>query len=41
MHHEHSRHEDLVIFKTYNDYFPAVAKPYNDDHESHHDLIHK
>ena len=41
MHAEHARHEDLVIFKTYNEYFPGVAKPYNDDHEHHHESLRK
>ena len=41
MHEEHSKHEDMVIFKAYNDIFPFVARPYNSDHEEHHVLIHK
>ena len=30
---EHSKHEDQVIFKTFNDFFPEHAKQYNDDHK--------
>mmetsp|Transcript_38079 Transcript_38079/g.84818 ORF Transcript_38079/g.84818 Transcript_38079/m.84818 type:complete len:945 (+) Transcript_38079:211-3045(+) len=41
MHEEHSQHEDRVIFKTYNDYFPQVAGPYNNDHDHHHDELKK
>jgi len=32
VHEEHAKHEDLVIFKTFNDYFPDHAKTWNDDH---------
>eukprot|EP00955_Chlamydomonas_euryale_P000243 2855-Chlamydomonas_euryale.AAC.1 len=35
-HEEHARHEDLAIFKTYNDFFPGVAGPWNQEHEDHH-----
>uniref|UniRef100_A0A7S2I7X6 Glutaredoxin domain-containing protein n=1 Tax=Helicotheca tamesis TaxID=374047 RepID=A0A7S2I7X6_9STRA len=32
VHEEHARHEDEVIFKTFNDYFHEHARKYNDDH---------
>lgn len=41
MHDEHSKHEDLVIFKTFNDYFPEHATKWNTDHEEHHTKFHK
>lgn len=37
-HGEHSRHEDLVIFRTYDELFPGVAKPSCDEHEAHHEV---
>eukprot|EP00798_Chlamydomonas_sp_ICE-L_P003362 gene3362-13393_t len=40
-HDEHSRHEDLVIFKTYHDYFPGLVQPYNDEHAEHHGIMEK
>ncbi|KAL7580306.1 hypothetical protein ACA910_004342 [Epithemia clementina (nom. ined.)] len=36
VHEEHSNHEDKIIFKTFNDYFPEHAKKWNDDHEEDH-----
>lgn len=36
MHMEHSKHEDEVIFKTFNDFFPEHARKYNDDHAEDH-----
>jgi len=38
-HEEHARHEDLAIFKTYNDFFPGVAGPWNQEHEDHHKVM--
>ena len=38
-HEEHSRHEDLAIFKAYDEIFPGVTKQFNDDHDGHHDLL--
>mmetsp|Transcript_24281 Transcript_24281/g.32351 ORF Transcript_24281/g.32351 Transcript_24281/m.32351 type:complete len:987 (+) Transcript_24281:202-3162(+) len=32
VHEEHAKHEDEVIFKTFNDYFHEHALKYNDDH---------
>mmetsp|Transcript_26567 Transcript_26567/g.61032 ORF Transcript_26567/g.61032 Transcript_26567/m.61032 type:complete len:971 (+) Transcript_26567:150-3062(+) len=41
VHEEHAKHEDEVIFKIFNDYFPEHAKKYNDDHaEDHAKLEH-
>merc|ERR1712226_107659 len=41
VHEEHAKHEDEVIFKTFNDYFPDHAKKWNDDHtEDHKKLEH-
>lgn len=37
LHEEHSRHEDEVIFKAFNDLFPEQGKKWNDDHE--HDRV--
>jgi tellurite resistance protein TehA-like permease len=36
LHSEHSKHEDQVIFKTFNDYFSDHAKKYNADHAEDH-----
>jgi tellurite resistance protein TehA-like permease/hemerythrin-like domain-containing protein len=36
LHEEHSKHEDEVIFKTFNDYFADHAKKYNEDHAEDH-----
>lgn len=36
LHDEHSKHEDEIIFKTFNDWFHDHAKKYNDDHEDYH-----
>lgn len=36
LHEEHSKHEDQVIFKTFNDFFPEHARKWNDDHEEDH-----
>eukprot|EP00523_Entomoneis_sp_CCMP467_P011515 CAMPEP_0168717948 /NCGR_PEP_ID=MMETSP0724-20121128/261_1 /TAXON_ID=265536 /ORGANISM="Amphiprora sp., Strain CCMP467" /LENGTH=1003 /DNA_ID=CAMNT_0008764437 /DNA_START=689 /DNA_END=3700 /DNA_ORIENTATION=+ len=33
VHQEHSKHEDKVIFKTFNDLFPGHCKEYFQDHE--------
>ena len=32
VHEEHAKHEDEVIFKMFNDWFPDHAKKWNDDH---------
>jgi len=37
IHEEHSRHEDEVIFKAFNDLFPEQGKRFNDDHA--HDRV--
>ncbi|CAB9507889.1 Glutaredoxin-C4 [Seminavis robusta] len=39
VHDEHSKHEDQVIFKEFNDWFSKHAKKYNDDHEDFHAKI--
>ena len=39
LHAEHARHEDEVIFKTFNDYFSEHAQKYNDDHEEDHEKV--
>jgi tellurite resistance protein TehA-like permease/glutaredoxin len=39
VHDEHSKHEDEVIFKEFNDWFSRHAKQYNDDHEDFHAKI--
>lgn len=39
VHDEHSKHEDQVIFKEFNDWFSKHAKKYNDDHEDFHTKI--
>jgi Hemerythrin HHE cation binding domain len=36
LHEEHSKHEDEIIFKTFNDFFPDHAKKYNEDHNNDH-----
>jgi tellurite resistance protein TehA-like permease len=36
LHEEHSKHEDEVIFKVFNDWFHEHAKQFNDDHEEFH-----
>mmetsp|Transcript_24506 Transcript_24506/g.68292 ORF Transcript_24506/g.68292 Transcript_24506/m.68292 type:complete len:995 (-) Transcript_24506:304-3288(-) len=36
LHDEHSKHEDEVIFKMFNDWFPEHAKKYNNDHDGYH-----
>jgi tellurite resistance protein TehA-like permease len=36
MHEEHAKHEDKVIFKVFNDFFPEHARKYNDDHAEDH-----
>jgi tellurite resistance protein TehA-like permease len=36
LHEEHAKHEDQVIFKTFNDFFPQHARKYNDDHAEDH-----
>ncbi|KAG1668505.1 hypothetical protein FOA52_012099 [Chlamydomonas sp. UWO 241] len=38
-HTEHAKHEDLAIFKTYNEFFPGVATQWNEEHEAHHKII--
>jgi len=35
LHEEHSKHEDEVVFKRFNDFFDEHAKQWNDDHEEH------
>lgn len=39
VHDEHSKHEDEVIFKEFNDWFAKHAKKYNEDHEDFHAKI--
>jgi tellurite resistance protein TehA-like permease/glutaredoxin len=39
VHDEHSKHEDEVIFKEFNNWFSKHAKEYNDDHEDFHAKI--
>ena len=39
VHDEHSKHEDDVIFKEFNDWFSKHAKKFNDDHEDFHKKI--
>lgn len=41
LHEEHAKHEDEVIFKTFNDYFPDHAKKWNDDHAEDHKKLHQ
>lgn len=41
VHEEHAKHEDEVIFKTFNDYFADHAAKYNDDHAQDHELLKK
>lgn len=41
VHDEHSKHEDEVIFKEFNDWFSEHAKKYNDDHEDFHAKINQ
>ena len=36
LHEEHAKHEDKIIFKTFNDYFPEHARKYNEDHAADH-----
>jgi len=36
LHEEHSKHEDTVIFKLFNDLFPEHCLKYNDEHEEDH-----
>lgn len=41
LHEEHAKHEDEVIFKTFNDFFHDFAKTWNDDHaDDHHIMDH-
>ncbi|KAA8499144.1 S-type anion channel SLAH3 [Porphyridium purpureum] len=39
IHDEHSKAEDKVIFKEFNDWFPAVAQRWNMDHDDDHKVI--
>jgi hypothetical protein len=39
MHAEHSRHEDDIIFKAYDDWFPGVAQVYHTEHEETHVVL--
>lgn len=32
VHEEHAKHEDLVVFKTFHDYFPKHTRRYYEDH---------
>lgn len=41
LHDEHSKHEDLVIFKVFNDWFHDHAKKFNADHEHYHEIMHE
>jgi hemerythrin-like domain-containing protein len=41
LHDEHSKHEDEVIFKTFNDWFHDHAKKFNSDHEHYHETMHQ
>jgi tellurite resistance protein TehA-like permease len=41
LHEEHAKHEDEVIFKTFNDFFTDHAKKYNEDHAEDHVKIAK
>lgn len=36
LHEEHAKHEDQVIFKTFNDFFHDHARQWNDDHTEDH-----
>ena len=36
LHDEHSKHEEEIIFKAFNDWFHDHAKKYNDDHGVYH-----
>ncbi len=36
LHEEHSKHEDEVIFKVFNDWFQEHAKAFNDEHDVFH-----
>lgn len=36
---EHSKHEDEIIFKTFDSFFPGSATPYNQEHEKVHALM--
>jgi len=36
LHEEHSKHEDKIIFKLFNDLFPEHCLQYNNDHEDDH-----
>jgi hypothetical protein len=39
MHDEHSKHEDEVIFKVFNDYYHDHALKFNQDHDSFHIFV--
>lgn len=39
LHEEHSKHEDEVIFKVFNDWFHDHAKQFNDDHDDFHSVM--
>jgi len=39
LHEEHAKHEDEVIFKTFNDFWAEHGKKWNDDHDADHKLI--
>ena len=39
VHEEHAKHEDEVIFKTFNDYFSDHARKWNDDHTEDHEKM--
>jgi Hemerythrin HHE cation binding domain len=39
VHEEHAKHEDLVVLKTFNDYFPKHARRYYEDHSQDTTMI--
>lgn len=41
LHEEHSKHEDQVIFKVFNDWFHDHAKTFNTHHEHYHETMHE
>ena len=41
MHDEHSKHEDQIIFKAFNDWFHDHALKFNNDHDEFHVIMHE
>lgn len=40
MHNEHSRHEDVVVYKFFQDLFPGQPAPWTHDHDADHVALH-